>query len=192
MTRLSPSGPGPLQRLLVVAALVACVCPSQVRAESVTAPALKAAFLYNFAKFTGWPSEALAPERRLALCVFGDHAVADALQQTIQRREIKGHELTVEIVEADAAVFTCHLLYMAGHDASRFAPVLEALKSAPVFTVGEAERFVESGGVAQLVFQNNRMRFAINPLAAERARLRLSSKLLSLAKIIKDELNVRH
>lgn len=191
MARLSPLRPA-LRRLVVVAALVACVGPSRARAQSVAAPALKAAFLYNFAKFTGWPADALAPQQRLALCVFGDHAVADALEQTIQRREIEGHELTVEIVNAHSAISTCHLLYMAGHDARRIAPVLGALRSVPVFTVGEAERFVESGGVAQLIVQGDRVRFAINPLAAERARLRLSSRLLSLARIIKDELNVRH
>ena len=63
----------------------------------------------------------------------------------------------------------------------------DALKDAPVFSVSDRDNFAESGGVAQLILENNRMRFVINLAAAQRARLQLSSKLLSLATIVKDQ-----
>lgn len=158
---------------------------------SATAPTLKAAFVYNFAKFTTWPSDALAPGQRLALCVLGDPAVADALEQTIKGRSADGHELTAQIVKPDGPIRSCHVLYAAGLDAKRSAELLDALRGAAVLTVGDTELFGESGGVAQLILENERMRFAINVAAADRARLRLSSKLLSLATIVKDRTNAQ-
>ena len=161
-------------------------------AQTATAATITSAFLYNFAKFTEWPSDTLATGQRIALCVIGDHAVADALEQTIKGHAIDSHELTVEIVKADGPLRSCHLLYVSGLDAKRSLQLLESLKAAPVFTASSADKFAELGGVAQLTLENGRMRFAINVTAALHARLQLSSKLLSLAQIIKDEHHVQH
>jgi hypothetical protein len=81
----------------------------------------------------------------------------------------------------------CHVLYLAGLDAKRAQPILDELKGAPVLTVGDREQFAQSGGVAGLFVEQGRMRFAINLEAAQRCRLRISSRLLSLAKIVKDD-----
>lgn len=154
-------------------------------AQMATAPALKAAFLYNFAKFTEWPAETLAPGQRLALCVMGDASVADALEQTIEGRHLEGHELTVRVVTIDSPIRSCHLLYATGLDTLRSTQLFQALNGAAVFTVGDGDRFAASGGVAQLILEGDRIRFAVNVGSAQRAKLTLSSKLLSLAKIVK-------
>ncbi len=161
-------------------------------AQSATAPALTSAFLYNFAKFTEWPADALAPGQRLALCVLGDNAVASALEQIIRGHSIESHELTVELLKSDASARSCHVLYLSGLDEKRSLQVIDSLKAAPVLTASDAVRFAEVGGVAQLILEDGRMRFTINVTAAQRARLQLSSKLLSLARIIKDEPHVQH
>jgi hypothetical protein len=161
-------------------------------AQTATAAALTSAFLYNFAKFTEWPSDALAPGQRIALCIIGDSAVADALERTIKGHAIESHELTVGLVKPEGPFRSCHLLYMTGFDATRSLQLLEGLKTAPVFTASDADKFAERGGVAQLTLENGRMRFAINITAAQHARLQLSSKLLSLAQIIKGEHNDPH
>jgi hypothetical protein len=161
-------------------------------AQSATAAALTSAFLYNFAKFTEWPSDALAPGQRLALCVIGDNAVAGALEQTIKGHTIESHELSVELLKPDASARACHLLYVSGLDEKRSVQLIDNLKATPVLTASDADRFAELGGVAQLTLENGRMRFTINVTAAQRARLQLSSKLLSLARIIKDEQHVQH
>ena len=178
------------QRLVVTAALVVSAATPFTYAQTVTASAVKAAFLYNFAKFTEWPSDTLAPRQQLALCVIGDSAVAEALSQTIKGRSIDGHELTMEVVEADGSIRSCHLLYVGGLDAKRSTQLFEALKGVAVFTVGDRDRFADLGGVAQLIPENDRIRFAINVMSAVRARLHLSSKLLSLATIVKDQYDV--
>lgn len=155
-------------------------------AQRTTPSDLKAAFLSNFAKFTEWPSDALGPGQRLTLCVMGDASIADALERAIEGRHIGGHELAVQIVSLDGPLRSCHLLYASGLDTVRSTQFFQALNGAPVFTVGDGDRFAESGGVAQLILEGDRMRFAINVTSAQRARLTLSSKLLGLAQIVKD------
>jgi len=180
------------RRGAVLAALLFWIAPVQAYGEvasGVTAPMLKAAFLYNFANFAEWPDGALAAGQRLSLCVAGDDAVADALEKTIKGRKVDTHELTVEVIKPDAPIGSCHLLYVSGLDKKRAGELLDSLKNAPVFTVSDGHRFAEMGGVAQLILENDRMRFAVNVGAARRARLKISSKLLSLATIIKDQPN---
>ena len=173
-------------RLAVVLTALLLWC-TPVRTQGVTAPELKAAFLYNFANFTQWPGDILAPGQRLSLCVIGDNAVADALEQTIKGRGVDNHELTVTVIKAaDGPIFSCHLLYVSGFDARRTDQLLFGLSGTSVFTVGDGDRFADAGGIAQLILENGRMRFVVNVGAAHRARLKISSKLLSLAKIIKD------
>jgi hypothetical protein len=159
--------------------------------QSATAPALTSAFLYNFATFTEWPADSLAPGQRLAMCVIGDNAVAAALEQTIRGHTIESHELTVELLKPDASARACHVLYVSAVDEKRSSQLIDSLKTAAVLTASDAEHFAELGGVAQLTLENGRMRFTINVTAAQRAHLQLSSKLLSLARIIKDE-HVQH
>jgi hypothetical protein len=169
----------------VLAALLLWSAP--IGAQGVTAPALKAAFLYNFANFTEWPAGVLAPQQRLSLCVIGDNAVADALEQTIKGRNVDNHELTVEVIKPDGPILSCHLLYISGLDARRSALLLYGLNGTSIFTVGDGDRFAEMGGIAQLILENGRMRFVVNVGAAQRANLKISSKLLTLAKIVKDQ-----
>jgi hypothetical protein len=157
----------------------------------VTAPALKAAFLYNFANFAEWPASFLAPGQRLSLCVVGDSAVADALEQAIKGRTVDDHELTVEVVKADGPIRSCHLLYIGGLDKRRAGELLDSLKDTSIFTVSDLDQFAEMGGVAGLILENGRMRFAVNVSAALRAHLKISAKLLSLAQIVKDDQNVQ-
>ena len=174
-------------RLFWAAVTTTSLLSTRASAQTATAATITSAFLYNFAKFTEWPADTLATGQRIALCVIGDNAVADALELTIKGHAIESHELTVEIVKADGPLRSCHLLYVSGLDAKRSLQLIESLKTAPVFTASDADKFAALGGVAQLTLENGRMRFAINVTAAQRARLQLSSKLLSLAQIIKDE-----
>jgi hypothetical protein len=186
--------PGRARYLLgpVVTALLAGAIPASALAagEVVGATALKAAFLYNFAKFAEWPGDVLRPGDKLRLCIVGDKAVADALEQTINGRGVDNHELTVQVVKVDGPILSCHLLYVSGLDAKGASHLIDALNGTSVFTVSDGERFAEMGGVAQLVQEDGRMRFVVNVSAASRAKLQISSQLLSLAKIIKDQHDV--
>jgi hypothetical protein len=150
--------------------------------------ALKAAILYNFAKFAEWPPDALAAGDKLVLCVIGDDAVAGALDQIVNGRSIEGHDVAIRKIELDGAR-ACHLAYAAALDPKRALQFIARVNGAAIFSVSDGERFAESGGVAQLFPENSRMRFAINVSSAHRARLHISSKLLTLAKVVKDDLH---
>jgi hypothetical protein len=164
---------------------VAHVSPSA--GQSVTAPVLKAAFLYNLAKFTEWPADALSSRASMNLCVLNDGAVADTLADAVKGHDIDGHGIVVTRVNAEPPQRTCHLLYVSGLDAPRAIRVVDALAGASVFTVSDLDRFAQIGGVAQFFMEGDRMRLAVNLDAAQRARVRISSKLLALAKIVKDD-----
>ena len=183
---------GRIRRLAGIAAIAVCAFTSFASAQTATAATLKAAFLYNFAKFSEWPADVLAAGQRLEMCVVGDAAVADALGQTIKGRAMEGHELTVTVLKVGESPSACHLLYVSASEMKRSAAVLLGARGASMFTVSDADGFAESGGVAQLIVENDRMRFAINIASAQRVRLNISSKLLSLAKIVKDQNNVPH
>jgi hypothetical protein len=171
-------------RLIIVLAALLFV-PSSASAQDVSLPSLKAAFLANFPKFAEWPDDASPPGRMFTFCVAGDKAVADALEQAIKDRP--GQEPTsVVFVTLESPLRGCQVLYLGGLSVKELRRTVEALTSMPIFTVSDVDGFAELGGVAQLRLEHGRMRFAINPAAAQRAHLALSAKLLSLATIVKD------
>ncbi len=159
--------------------------------EAAATPSeLKAAFLFNFAKFTEWPGDVIRPAQRLLICVARDAAVAAAVERLVKGKAIEGHEVAIVIVNVDRPVDWCHVLYLDGLDGKEMSRLIESVKTLPVLTVGDGDAFARRGGVAGLVVEMDRMRFVINVAAARRARLMLSSRLLGLASIVKDEPNV--
>lgn len=185
-----------MRRLRILAALVAAIelfYVAPAAGQSVSAPALKAAFLVNFAKFVEWPADALPPDAAIKFCVQGDTRIADELEALAGTRSIGTHELRVLRVKADASARDCHVLFVQGLAAKQSVELLQQLKGAAVFTVGDDPSFPELGGVAGFFVEGSKMRFAINLQSAQRARVQLSSRLLALAKIVKDGPNaVQH
>jgi hypothetical protein len=165
-------------RLTAAPILAALMLARPVQAQPVSEAALKAAFLYNFAKFTTWPAETL--NGPLALCVVGDGAVAGALEQIVKGRTVDGRDVSVYRLGRDANLRSCHMLYLPGDDAQFAADVVASLKGAPVFTVADGRAAADAGVVAGLFLDHGRMRFAINAAAAQHARLHISSKVLAL------------
>ena len=164
---------------------LAAALAAPLDAQTASAPALKAAFVYNFATFAEWPADA-TPPGPLTICVLGDEVIAGALEGTVKGRAIGGRAVVVSRVKSDA-LLACHVLYLTGFDAKRSQEIIDGLRNAPVLTVSDQHRFAEAGGIAGMFVQDGKMRFAINVEAAQRARLHLSSRLLSLATIVKDD-----
>ena len=160
-------------------------------AQSVNEREATVAYLFNFAKFVEWPIEMLPTHAHITLCVLGDSSLGAELASAVQGREISGHKLDVANVKADSPLRACELLYVAGIDQKHTDQVLTGLSGMPVFTVGDADHFAERGGIANLIFQDGRMRFAINLSTAQRAHLTISSRLLALATIVKDDARSR-
>jgi hypothetical protein len=147
--------------------------------------AVKAAILYNFAKFTEWPT--LPAGAIIVYCVVGDNVIAAALAETVQGQNISGHSLDVSRPQDAASWRACHLLFLGDAEASRASAVLSGTRALPILTVSDGPGFAQAGGIIELYIDAGKTRFAINIDAVGRSGLRLSSRLLNLARIVRDK-----
>ena len=174
-------------RRVALAGVVLLACASAAPAQTASAPTLKAAFLFNFAKFTQWPSHALAPGAPLVFCVINDRDVGATLTALAKDRVIDDRALVVWVLKADStALASCSVLFSSGLGPEQSRVLQASVARKPILTVSDLDRFAERGGVAGFFVERGAIRFAINVDAADRAGITLSSKLLSLARVVKD------
>lgn len=175
-----------LTAALAVGAMIGFAPYGGARAEDLSASAsreylIKAAFLYNFAKFTEWPAEAYADASApLRICVLGDGQLGRALS-ALDGKQIKGRQVaTVHLAKAEDAG-TCQVLYIGPAEKERLPGILKGLDGRPVLTVTDIPYPVANGGIINLKVVAEKIRFQIDKNVAEAAGLDLSSKLLALA-----------
>jgi hypothetical protein len=143
---------------------------------------VKAAFLYNFAKFVQWPSESFqSPVTPFAICVLGRDPFGHSLEDTVAGRTIEGRSFVVRHIESVKQVAGCHILFIAAAENKRVLPMLAEIRMPGVLIVGESDSAAPEGMIVSFRLEAGKVRFAINAAAAERAKLRISSRLLSLA-----------
>jgi hypothetical protein len=172
------------RRALLAAAIAAVLAPPASHAENREYQ-LKSAFLFNFIKFVDWPAQAL-PESNpnIRVCVAGRAALA-AVQETINGKPVKGKTVVVAPFNGPQDLGNCQVLFISAGEQGRAKSILDAARNASVLTVGESEGFTHSGGIINFTSESNKIRFEINPEAAERSRLSVSSQLLKLAKVVR-------
>jgi hypothetical protein len=141
---------------------------------------VKASVLYNLAKFVDWPQSAFpAVTTPVTLCVLGSDPFGAPLDEAFHGRQVGGRSV---LIRRDASIEPgCHILFVARSERKRRAAVLDRVSTSPVLTVGEDEGFSAAGGIIELVTDNQEIRLSINNGAAQRAGLRVSARLLSLA-----------
>ncbi len=176
-----------LRRRLLCLLLTAALPPSlytRCGCAQSAAPleqAVKATYLWKFASFVEWPPGTFAsPESALVICVLGDAAFADLLDQAVAGQRISGHAITVKRVQTVGPDSGCQILFDAGSRQQPVPAALAAVRGAPVLTVTDAN---DGGpkGIINFVNAENHVRFEINDMAAAANHLAISSKLLSLA-----------
>jgi hypothetical protein len=147
---------------------------------------MKAAFVYNFAKFVEWPADAFngagAP---LSICILGRNPFGRSLVDTIEGQAVNGRKLVVVEISDAKQASRCQVVFVSASEQKRLRATLADLSVASTLTIGDVEGFGEAGGIIHLVLEDGRVRFRINEKVAERQRLRISSKLLSLAAEVK-------
>jgi len=167
--------------LTIASLAMALLCRSVALAQDVTEPALKAAFIYNFARFTTWPADVPAGDA-FTICVLNDGAVADALQRAVVGKSLTERPITVSVVASGASKRACRVLYLAGLPAAEAATVVADLHEAPVLTISSMDGFASAGGMTQFFFEHGQLRFRIHLESAKRAGLQISSRLLIMAR----------
>ena len=144
---------------------------------------VKAAFLNNFVNFIDWPARTFSgPAAPVRLCVFGRDPFGGALERMARAESIGGRPRVVETTDSIDELRACHVVFIPNTEQSRSAGVLDSLGTTAVLTVGESATFLESGGIINFAIERNRVRFDINLPRAEESDLKISSKLLRLAR----------
>jgi len=146
---------------------------------------IKAAFLFNFAKFIAWPEPAGYAERqRFVFCLLDENALGDALSELVRHKTLHGVPVEVRRGRTPGEVGDCDVLYLSGGDGERLETVIQQAQASPVLTVSDAAGFARRGGMIELYLEGRRVRFAVNVKAVRAAGLEPSSKLLALARIV--------
>ena len=145
---------------------------------------VKAAFLYNFAKFIDWPQEAFKGDPdHFSIGILGTDPFGDALK-TIHGKDVKGKKIIIKKGGKATELKGCHLLFVSPSERGSIKEILDQLKGEPVLTVSDMERFAQQGGMIALVKVENQFRFEINASVASGARLKISPSLLQLGKVV--------
>lgn len=143
---------------------------------------VKAAFLLNFTKFTEWPASAFASgSSPISVCILGKDPFGRSIDDIVNGESVNGRRIVVNRIPDVGAARACNLVYV-GEDASSFRIGHEFGHA--VLTIGEGEKFMQEGGMIAFVIDQRRVRFLVNPAAAEAAGLKLSSRLLNVAKSV--------
>jgi hypothetical protein len=147
---------------------------------------VKAAFLYNFAKFVEWPPQAFKDSTdAIAVCIAGETPIYAQLESAVIGKTAGSRSFAVRRVSDADPAEGCQILFIGLTDRKRTALILAGARKLGTLTVGESAEFIADGGVVNFKLENGKVRFQINVEAAGQAQLRISSKLLSLAEIVK-------
>ena len=144
---------------------------------------VKAAFLFHFTQLVDWPPKAIQESDSFVwLCTFGADPFHGALETTVSGKPVGLRVLRIRHVTQVQDLAGCHVLFVGRNESQRIPGLLAGLHNAPVLTVGETDDFLHAGGMIHLCLEENKVRFEINREAAESAGLKVSSRLLILAK----------
>jgi hypothetical protein len=157
------------------------------RANSLNEYQVKAAFLFNFAKFIDWPEGTYSsPRAPFAICILGKDPFGSTLDEVLARKVMENHPVVVLRLKDGAEARNCQMVFVSSSETKNYGEIMEMLRGASVLVVGETDGFAASGGTIEFTLEEDHVRFTINPEAARRAGLKCSSRLLALAKIVHD------
>jgi hypothetical protein len=146
---------------------------------------VKAAFLPNFARYVEWPEASLpAAGAPLVIAIVGDDPFGGSLELFLRGVVANGHPIILRHYRWSDSLAGCHLVFISTSEASHVPAVLRGLSGASVLTVSDIDRFSLSGGMIELRMVGNRVRFDVNRAAADEAHLKISSKLLAVARAV--------
>ena len=167
---------------LLVAAMLLCALRSQ--ADGPSEYEVKAVYLLNFTKFIEWPPTAFETSTSpISICILGNDPFGNTLDQMVKGEFVNGRPVAVQRLKRPPPPKTCHILFSTGIDKES----RELAEPGPgLLTVGEGASFLREGGMIGFVIENRRVRFDVNQAAAEKAGLKISSKLLAVARSVEE------
>jgi hypothetical protein len=147
---------------------------------------VKAAFLYNFAKFVEWPPEAFRSDKDpLRICVLGANPFGSSLSDMLRGKTVLGRPIALADLTDAAQAADCQIVFVSESERKRVRLILKTLPHTGILTVSESEGFAAHGGMVNFTREGGHLGFEINAAVASDARLRISSRVLQLARIVK-------
>lgn len=165
--------------LILLRALPVWSAPAQLNEDQV-----KSAIILNMARYVDWPADAFGSAAApLGICSLGQSKLITALSG-LQGKIVKGHPVTVRHMSGSGDVGGCHLVVVDTADRRMISAVLEKSRRLPVLTVGDIDGFTHEGGLVEFYLQQGKVRFEINLTAARQSRLKFSSQLLKVSRVV--------
>jgi hypothetical protein len=146
---------------------------------------VKSVFLFNFAQFVTWPSEAFSGARSpILIGVLGDDPFGRALDDVVMGEAVMARQLVVERFRRVEDIKTCHILFISPSEADKYEQIFAGLRGRSILTVGDTDGFSNRGGMIRFRTEQNRIRLRVNVAAAQAAGLTISSQLLRAAELV--------
>jgi hypothetical protein len=162
----------------------AVTLPAQSKPESEFE--VKAAFLYSFTRLVEWPQSSLGEAGPSNVCVLGQDSFGHVRDEPMKGRVVENQRILWVRARRPQDLPACLLPFISASESSQVAEWLSSVRNRSVLTVGDTRGFAAAGGTLELTVESNRVCFAINLDAADRAGLKISSKLLALARTVHD------
>lgn len=151
---------------------------------------IKAVFLFNFTQFVEWPEAAFEqPDSPLVIGILGYDPFGDYIDQIVRGEVVGNRPLVVKRFAHIGELEDCHILFLGLDTKQKTRDALGLLKSKPILTVSDTDGFARMGGTVRFYEDAGRIRMRINMQSAEEANLVVSSKLLRLADVIRENVN---
>lgn len=143
---------------------------------------LKAAFLYKFASYVEWPPQnAPGPGAPLVIGVMDADALMRELSEITVGRSIDDHPIEVRRLDPSEPLAGVQILFIGNRRGSQLDTQLLPTRRQPILTVTESRGAISNGSIINFTVERDRVRFEVSLAAAEASRLKLSSRLLSVA-----------
>lgn len=146
--------------------------------QAVPEYAMKAAYLYNFALLTTWPSA--PPAGPFTLCLYGQDTFGPALG-ALNGKEVNGQKIQVRHIDRVENALQCQLIFINEPNEGRVARLVNAVGRSPILTVVDDGLARPAGAMISLAPESRRLTFEVNANAIRQANLQVSSRLLQLA-----------
>lgn len=165
------------------------LAPAHAHAQSaptVTERGVKAAFVYKFLGYVEWPASAFAQaDSPVVVGVMGADDLAAELADAVRGRTVGTRAVEVRRLRPGEALTGLHALFVGASERGRLASIARPALGRGILVITESEDALDQGSVINLVVIDGRVRFEVSLEAAERAGLKLSSRMLAVAHLVR-------
>lgn len=142
---------------------------------------VKTAYIYNFTKFIEWPGEKLENEP-IRICFVGNDTLRTVIGE-LKNRQVNGRSIKIIRFNDISTVNSCDIAYISFSEERQLPQILERLGGTHVLTVSDIPQFSKRGGMIGFITERGRVKIEVNPLVLRQAGLKVSAKLLEVARI---------